>query len=79
LLLCVPPHAHIHAALSVASHWGNVDTVQYLLDRGANPNAANHDNKRAGDEFETVFVDPADVEAIREALEQARAAAPVKK
>ncbi|KAG5192511.1 ankyrin repeat-containing domain protein [Tribonema minus] len=65
-------------ALNVACHWGNVDTAQYLLDRGADPNCANHDGKRAGDEFETVFVDGRDEEAIREALEKARAAWPTR-
>jgi len=42
------------------------------LSAWANPNCINREGKKAGDEFEMVFVDKKDGEIIRNALDKAR-------
>eukprot|EP00752_Nemacystus_decipiens_P012595 g11155.t1 len=43
-------------ALSLACFWGNEDTVEYLLEAGADPNARSEAGERPGDSFDAVFV-----------------------
>jgi hypothetical protein len=45
-----------------------------LLDAGADPNVVGRHGKSAGDNFETVFVNEEDANAIKEALTAAREA-----